>query len=356
MSESSSSVGGSMSLDAQLDALADELGRVAAGMEREYQHERDLRAAEHRAVMAEWNLRLAAVADLERRLAERLGTLKDGAPGERGERGEQGPQGERGPTGERGEQGPQGAPGERGDPGEQGPQGPAGERGEPGSNGVDGAPGPQGERGEVGDIGPAGPMGQRGEPGAAGEPGPKGDQGERGESGPAGERGADGAPGKLPTVEEWSDRVHQEGEAVTLDGATYQAIRLTGKAPPHGDWRCIARAGRDGNDGRSLNPRSTWSADETYGHLDVVALDGGAFVALRDDPGPCPGAGWQLMVMRGKPGRPGEKGDAGRGIKGDPGPAVVAIEIDGNGMVTVRNADGTTVRGDFYPVLSQIAR
>lgn len=87
MSESSSSVGGSMSLDAQLDALADELGRVAAGMEREYQHERDLRAAEHRAVMAEWNLRLAAVADLERRLAERLGTLKDGAPGERGEPG-----------------------------------------------------------------------------------------------------------------------------------------------------------------------------------------------------------------------------------------------------------------------------
>lgn len=178
----------------------------------------------------------------------------------------------------------------------------------------------------------------------------------RGEPGAKGEPGRDGAPGKLPTVEEWSDRVHQEGEAVTLDGATYQAIRLTGKAPPHGDWRCIARAGRDGADGRSLNPRSTWSATESYRRLDVVALDGGAFVALRDDPGPCPGAGWQLMVMRGKPGRPGEKGDAGRGIKGDPGPAVVAIEIDGNGMVTVRNADGTTVRGDFYPVLSQIAR
>lgn len=182
----------------------------------------------------------------------------------------------------------------------------------------------------------------------------------RGGAGPAGEPGrdgADGAPGKLPTVSEWADRVYHESDVVTFDGALYQAQRLTGKAPPHDDWRCIARAGRDGADGRSLNPRSTWSADETYARLDVVVLDGGAFVARRDNPGPCPGDGWQLLVSRGKPGRPGEKGERGeRGSRGDPGPAVVGIEIDGNGVVTVTNADGSTAAGDFYPVLSRIER
>jgi hypothetical protein len=93
-----------------------------------------------------------------------------------------------------------------------------------------------------------------------------------------------------------------------------------------------------------------------YDRLDVVTLDGGAFVAKRDDPGPCPGEGWQLLVQRGKTGRPGEKGDAIKGDKGDAGPGVVSIDIDRSGMVTVTNADGTTAQGDFYPVLSQIAR
>lgn len=188
-------------------------------------------------------------------------------------------------------------------------------------------------RGEVGPIGPDGPAGRDGVD------------------------GRDGAPGKLPAVAEWKDRVYHESDVVTLDGSTYQAQRDTGKAPPHDDWRCIARAGNDGADGRSLNFRSTWSADETYAGLDVAILDGGSFVALRDDPGPCPGDGWRLLVQRGKPGRPGEKGDRGdKGARGEPGPAVVGIEMDDTGMVTLANADGTKAQGDFSPALSRIGR
>ncbi len=186
---------------------------------------------------------------------------------------------------------------------------------------------------------------------------PKPKDGVDGKDGAPGERGLDGAPGKLPTIGEWKDRVYHESDVVTFAGSTYQAQRDTGKAPPHEDWRCIARAGNDGIDGRSLNFRSTWSADETYAALDVATLDGGSFVALRDDPGPCPGDGWRLFVQRGKAGRPGEKGDKGdRGTRGEPGPAVVGIEMDDEGVVILTNADGSTATGDFYPVLSRIGR
>jgi len=208
----------------------------------------------------------------------------------------------------------------------------------------DGAPGEQGPAGELG------PRGERG------EPGPIGPQGERGEPGAAGERGAEGAPGKLPRVAEWQDRVYREAEVVTLAGGVWQAARDTGKAPPHEDWTCIVAAGRDGADGRSLNPRATWSPDETYARLDIVALDGGAFVARRDDPGPCPGDGWQLLAMRGKPGRPGEKGDSVKGDRGPPGPPVASIDLDETGMVTIENADGSRVQGDFARVLAAIGR
>lgn len=174
---------------------------------------------------------------------------------------------------------------------------------------------------------------------------------------PAPAPGRDGAPGKLPLVEEWTDRVHLESEVVAHEGSTWQALRHTGKAPPHEDWRCIARAGRDGAAGRGINVRSTWSAAETYAANDLVALDGGSFVARRDDPGPCPGEGWQLVAMRGKPGKPGEKGDKGDTVKGDrgpPGPGVAALSIDETGLVVLTNGDGTTVERDFSPVLSRL--
>lgn len=105
-------------------------------------------------------------------------------------------------------------------------------------------------------------------------------------------------------------RVHYEGELVTHQGSTYQCLKDTGRGPPHDDWICVARAGRDA---RSPNVCGTYRAGESYRSLDVVALNGGSFIARRDDPGPCPGDGWQLMSAgrRGQQGPRGERGERG---------------------------------------------
>lgn len=167
--------------------------------------------------------------------------------------------------------------------------------------------------------------------------------------------GAPGKDGKLPIARAWSEKVHYEGEVVTLDGSTYQAVCDTGRAPPHDDWVCLAAAGRDGADGRTFTIRGTHVEGTDYAALDVVVLNGGSFVARRDNPGPCPGDGWQLIASQGKRGNPGE---AAKSVKGDPGPAgppVVAMTADDQGLVTLTNADGSTVECDLYPLLAKIS-
>jgi hypothetical protein len=213
---------------------------------------------------------------------------------------------------------------------------------------------------------PAGPAGERG---PAGEPGPQGEQGERGiagangadgrdgSDGAPGPRGEAGAPGRLPIVKAWEDRVYYEGEVATVGGATYQALRDTGRSPPHDDWQCIAAAGVNGRDGASFTIRGTHAAGDDYAAFDVVALNGASFVAKRDNPGPCPGDGWQMLAMQGKRGNPGERGPQGpRGERGEAGSPVVAFEVDESGVVVLTNGDGTTAEADLYPLLTKLAR
>jgi hypothetical protein len=141
----------------------------------------------------------------------------------------------------------------------------------------------------------------------------------KGPPGPAGPRGEQGPPGKLALVKLWKpELVFYAGDVVAHDGGTFQARRDTGQPPSHAaHWLCLATAGRDGS---SVNIRSTFDANADYRRLDVVALNGGSFVALKDAPGPCPGAGWQLIASQGKRGTPGEKGERGPpGLRGDPG-------------------------------------
>ncbi len=143
--------------------------------------------------------------------------------------------------------------------------------------------------------------------------GPGGEPGPRGEPGPS---------GKLERVHGYvQDAVHYSGDIVTHRGSTYQARCDTAREPPHEDWICIAYAGvdgKDGRDGRSLEVRGLFSDKKTYKALDIVALNGGSFIAQRDDPGPCPGAGWQLIASQGK------RGDKGaRGLQGISGVPVV---------------------------------
>jgi hypothetical protein len=143
--------------------------------------------------------------------------------------------------------------------------------------------------------------------------------GPRGVPGP---RGEPGAPGKLERVYGYvEDAVHYRGDIVTYRGSTFQARCDTAREPPHEDWTCVAHAGadgKDGRDGRSLEVRGLFSDKETYKALDIVALNGGSFIAKRNNPGPCPGDGWQLIASQGKRGDKGE-----RGLQGIPGVPVV---------------------------------
>lgn len=307
------------------DVIAIEVGAVAGRWEREA------------------NLRVAAaISDIQRQQAEHalgferlLRQVADVLAGvKNGERGE------RGLPGEPGLPGSSGAPGQSGEPGPQGERGPQGEPGLPGERGQPGA---------VGDCGPSG---------APGEPGP---QGERGLPGPPGATGKDGLPGsagqdgKLPLVRAWSDKIHYSGDVITHDGSTYQAQCDTGRQPPHEDWCCLAMCGCDG---RSIVSRGTYEplcTDYRKGHM--VALGGASFVATKDDPGPCPGDGWQLVAAQGKRGNPGERGAPGaKGDRGLPGPSVLAAAINDDGMLTLTNGDGTIVECDLYPVLVRLQR
>jgi hypothetical protein len=356
------------SLRSFTDAAADAVAREIARLRREADAERQLREAEHRARLAELEARLLSAADMERRLGARLESLKDGAPG---------PPGDPGPPGERGAPGRDAEPvtelqvalavasaltpreghldpvaaevqrwleanpppkGDRGDPGEPGQQG------DPGRDGMDVSDievVQDGARVElaflVGDVRsvfemelPAGPQG---------EPGPEGRE------------------GRLSLVRAWEDRVFYQGEIVTHQGSAYQALRDTGREPPADDWACIAARGADGQDARQIEHKGTYDAEGAYQALNVVALNGASFMAKHDEPGPCPGPGWQLIAAQGKRGAPGERGAPGpRGERGPPGAAVVAVAVDGEGLLTLVNGDGSEVTCDLYPLLSRIAR
>lgn len=307
------------------ETLRDALGQVIAHERAQWRRERELIEAESRAAIADLRAQIVALrAEVKDEVAARLATLRDGRDGAPG------PQGPQGEPGRDGADGRDGAPG---------PQGPQGEAGRDGVDGRDGAPGLQGRQGEPGHDGRDGKDGRDGADGAPGE------------------RGPEGPAGKLPLARAWAERVYYAGDVVTHSGATWQAAQDTGNAPPHADWICLAEAGRAGSNGRAMTIRGTWSKTEQYSSLDVVALSGASFVARRDDPGPCPGEGWQMIAAQGKRGGQGEPGRPG--VRGEPGPAgarVARMEIDGEGMMSLANSDGTRVELDLYPLLNKIAR
>lgn len=169
----------------------------------------------------------------------------------------------------------------------------------------------------------------------------------------------DGAPGKLPIAKAWADRVHYEAEVATHEGALWQATKDTGREPgDNDDWICLAVAGAPGRDADQIEIRGTYDPGKaaTYSRLNIVALNGGAFIAKMDDPGECPGDGWQMIASRGKPGQPGQsiKGDPGPSIKGPPGAPAADLSINAEGLLTLTNGDGSRIECDLYPVLSRL--
>lgn len=116
--------------------------------------------------------------------------------------------------------------------------------------------------------------------------------------------------------------------------------------------------GPPGADGRSVAVRGLYGDTDAYAALDVVALNGGSFIALTDDPGPCPGDGWQLLARQGKAGPPGERGS--KGDRGEPGPAgppaprASGLTVTDDGMLTLSYEDGSSIACDLYPLLAKL--
>jgi hypothetical protein len=146
-----------------------------------------------------------------------------------------------------------------------------------------------------------------------------------------------------PQIHAYVEGVHYGGELVAYEGSTYQARCDTARAPTdEAHWTCVAAGGLDG---RSLRIRGTYKAEEKYSQLDVVALNGGSFVARRSDPGICPGDRWQAIAFQGKKGSAGPKGD--RGERGRTGASFTAWALD----VTNYRAIPFTNDGLVGPVL-----
>jgi hypothetical protein len=131
-------------------------------------------------------------------------------------------------------------------------------------------------------------------------------------------------PAKFPVIDAWKpDTIYHEGAIVAFAGGTWQAQRDTARVPGAQDWVCLASAGH------SFTVRGTFNETAEYRRLDVVALNGGSFIALKDAPGPCPGPGWQLIASQGKRGVAGEKGERGpRGDAGLSGATISGWKID----------------------------
>jgi hypothetical protein len=73
--------------------------------------------------------------------------------------------------------------------------------------------------------------------------------------------------------------------------------------------------------------RGTYDGNEKYKHLDVVMVNGSSFVALKDNPGLCPGDDWQLLASRGSRGHHGPEGQRGlMGLRGERGAAAPTIQ------------------------------
>jgi hypothetical protein len=166
-------------------------------------------------------------------------------------------------------------------------------------------------------------------------------------------------PAKFPVIDAWRpDTIYHEGAIVAFAGGTWQAQRDTARVPGAQDWVCLARSGN------SLTPRGAYDDHADYRCLDVTTVSGSSFVALKDRPGACPGADWQLLASRGSRGDRGLKGERGPpGPRGDAGASGVTIrdwKIDRERYVAmpimIDGSDGPPLelRGLFEQFFSEV--
>jgi len=159
-------------------------------------------------------------------------------------------------------------------------------------------------------------------------------------------------------------------DVAMINGSSFVALKDMPGPCPGSDWHLLASRGSRGNrgpngergftglrgergpDGASITIRGTWDADADYRQLDVVACNGGSFVARCDKPGPCPGKDWQLLASPGMRGERGPKGD-----KGEPGkvaPYFVGWDIDRASYCAIaKMSDGSEMTLELRPLFEQ---
>ena len=121
---------------------------------------------------------------------------------------------------------------------------------------------------------------------------------------------------------EGADGWHNYFQTLLLDERDYLTELLTHVvAGLHRDILSEVRAMLDQALVRHV--RGTFDAKAKYVSGDVVALDGASFLARKDDPGKCPGDGWQLMAKQGQRGVAGPRGERGRDA-----PVIRSWELD----------------------------
>ncbi len=301
-----------------VDGARDAVRKMLADLRVEADRAEALRAAEHRAFMAESRqadiIRDRDFANIMRDLKDRLATLKDGAPGRDGVDGKDGAPGRDGVDGLNGADGAPGQDGATGRDGVDGKDGAPGRDGVDGLNGADGAPGQDGATGE---------RGADGAPGVDGKEGAQGHVGPAGRDGVDGKDGAEGVPGR------------------------------TGEAGLQGLPGADGRNGIDGKDAYQGEARGLFDPHVAYRAMDTVGFNGSEWRAKRDDPGELPGDGWMLSAGRGKRGDRGE-----RGADGEPGRAaaeIIALYADPKALTIVATKDdGTELKADLFEVAQVI--
>lgn len=237
-----------LELRALIDGSRDAVRRVIADLRERADAAEQLRAAEHRAFMAEQREAMAA---LIRRVDDRLATVRDGRDGIDGKDGADGR------DGERGEAGPQGEPGRDGKDGAPGADGRDGQDGAPGRDGIDGKDGAAGVDGRDGNDGSDGRDGADGKDGAPGERGEPGSDGVDGKDAYAGEaRGLFDAEANYRAMDvvsfngsEWRAKRDDPGE---LPGDGWMLSASKGKRGDRGDRGPQGADGARGKDGSSV--------------------------------------------------------------------------------------------------------
>jgi hypothetical protein len=115
--------------------------------------------------------------------------------------------------------------------------------------------------------------------------------------------------------------------------------------------------------GKSLCVRGTFIPGTRYEQYDVVAVNGCSFIAREDNPGQCPGEGWQLLASAGRRGARGFVGP--KGERGEPGesatagPGFKAFHVDRKTYtMSIITTDGQVhalpLRGLFEQFLSDV--